>query len=348
MKALNALHGSRVLGPAIAGVLLLVPLVTNGYSQYVVNLVLINVIAGIGLNLLLGYAGQFAFASAALMGIGAYTTGLLATRVGLPYWACLPLSGVVAALLGAAAALPAMRMSRVYLALVTFAFAELVVWVLLNWKALTFGSDGISIPAPSLFGWKIRGEKAVFYLILACAAAMVLLAGRVLQSPVGRSFVALRESELVAQANGINVARTKTLVFALSAFFAGIAGSLYAVALGFIVPQSFGLSQLIVQFSIVALGGVGSLSGAVVGAVLLTSLPELLRELQGVQEIIYGLVLVTVVIFLPDGIAGALKQARLLPREVLVRDWRRLIRPAAAPALPADRPADGSTPEVAR
>jgi branched-chain amino acid transport system permease protein len=311
-------------GPILCLGLLLVPLVTNGYTQYVVNFVLINVIAGIGLNLLLGYAGQFAFASAALMGIGAYATGLLSARFGLSFWICLPLSGIIAAAIGAAAALPAMRMSRVYLALVTFAFAELIIWVLLNWKIVTFGSDGVNIPAPEFFGWRIRGDKNVFYLILVCTVIMYWLARRILQSAIGRAFVALGENELVAQCNGINIARTKTLAFALSAFYAGIAGSLYAVALGFIVPQSFNLSQLIVQFSIVALGGLMSLFGSVIGAVLLTALPELLRELQSVQEIIYGVVLVAVVIFMPKGLAGALKMIGVLPREILASNWRKL------------------------
>jgi branched-chain amino acid transport system permease protein len=308
--------------PVLCVALLFVPLVTSGYTQYVVNLMLINVIAGIGLNLLLGYAGQFAFASAALMGIGAYTTGVLAGRLGVPFWVCLPLSGLIAAAIGAAAALPAMRMSRVYLALVTFAFAELIVWVLLNWKFVTLGSDGINVSAPSLFGWRIRGDKNVFYLILFCTAIMYWVAHRIIQSPIGRAFVALSENELVAQCNGINIARTKLLAFGIAAFYAGVAGSLFAVALGFIVPQSFGLAQLIVQFSIVALGGLGSLFGAVIGAVLLTALPEFLRELQSVQEIIYGAVLVAVIIVMPKGMAGALKTIGVLPREILARHWR--------------------------
>lgn len=319
-----------IFAPTLLLAMVFVPFTGNSYTQYIINLVLVNVIAGIGLNLLLGYAGQFAFASAALMGIGAYVTGLLGARFGISFWICLPLSGIVAAAIGAAAALPAMRMSRVYLALVTFAFAELIVWVLLNWKIVTFGSDGVTVPAPTFFGWKIRGDKSVFYLVLVCTVVMYWLAHRIVQSPIGRAFVALGENELVAQSNGINIARTKTIAFALSAFYAGVAGSLYAVTLGFIVPQSFGLSQLIVQFSIVALGGLMSLFGAVIGALLLTALPELLRELQSVQEMIYGVVLVAVVIFMPKGIAGALKTMGILPRELLVRNWRNL-PPASQP-----------------
>jgi branched-chain amino acid transport system permease protein len=313
-------------GPVLCVLLLFVPLLTNGYTQYVVNLILIYVIAGLGLNLLLGYAGQFAFASAALMGVGAYTTALLAARFGLSFWLCLPLSGVAAMIIGSVAALPAMRMSRVYLALVTFAFAELIVWVLLNWKQVTYGSDGVNVAAPYFLTWRIKGDQRVFYVLLACTVLMYWLAARIINSRLGRAFVVLGENELVAQCNGINIAWIKTLAFALSAFYAGIAGALYALTVGFVVPQSFGLFQLIIQFSIVALGGLMSLYGVVIGAIVLTALPELLRDLQSVQEMIYGLVLVTGVVFMPRGIAGALKQAGVLPREVLAHGWRAFSR----------------------
>ena len=314
----------RAFGPSLCVLLLLAPLVTDSYTQYILNLVLIYVIVGIGLNFLLGFAGQFAFAHAALMGIGAYTTGLLSSRVGVPFWVCLPLSGFVAAAIGSAGALPAMRMKRVYLALVTLAFAELIVWILLNWKTVTLGTDGVSIAAPTFFGWRVHGDKSVFYVVLPCTIVMYALARRILESRIGRAFMVIRENEIVAQCNGINIAATKTIVFALSAFYAGIAGSLYALTLGFIVPESFGLAQLVLHFSIVVLGGLLSLYGAVIGAVLLTTLPEVLRDVQAVQEIIYGIVLMAVVVFMPQGIAGVLQRLGVLPREVLARNWRAL------------------------
>jgi branched-chain amino acid transport system permease protein len=195
---------------------------------------------------------------------------------------------------------------------------------LLNWKQVTYGSDGVNVAAPYFFAWRIKGDKSVFYVLLVCTVVMYWLAHRVVNSRIGRAFVALGDNELVAQCNGINIVRFKILVFALSAFYAGIAGSLYALTIGFVVPQSFGLFQLIIQFSIVALGGLMSLYGAVLGAILLTTLPELLRDLQSVQELIYGLVLVAVVVFMPQGIAGALKKIGVLPREVLAHGWRTL------------------------
>lgn len=318
----------RLFPFALLGTLLAASFVMDSYLQYVLNLVLIYVIVGIGLNFLLGFAGQFAFAHAALMGIGAYTAALLTTRLGVSFWLALPLAGVVSAAMGAVGALPAMRMRRVYLALVTLAFAQLVVWVLVNWNAVTLGTDGVDLRAPYFFGRRMRGDRNTFYIILPVAAAMYWLARRVLESHLGRAFMAIRENEIVARSNGVSVARTKTLVFALSAFYAGIGGGLYALALGFIVPDSFGLGQLTLHFSIVVLGGMLSLYGAVIGAVVLTTLPELLRDLQALQEIIYGLVLMVVILVMPQGIAGSLKRFGLLPREVLARNWRRWERRA--------------------
>lgn len=328
----------RLGGPLLAVALLFVPLLTDNYTQYVVNLILVYVIIGIGLNFLLGYAGQFAFAHSALMGVGAYTTALLTYRVGLSYWIALPASGVVAMLIGSLGALPAMRMKRVYLALVTLAFAELIQWVLIHWKDVTLGTDGIGVREPSLFGWEIRGDTSVFYLILAVTALLYVLARRIVESKIGRSFVAIRENEIVAQCNGIDIALTKGIVFALSAFYAGIGGSLYALTLGYIVPDGFGLFQLVIHFSVVVIGGLLSLFGSVIGAVILTTLPELLRGFQALQEIIYGLLLMGFIVFMPTGMAGVLKRWRLLPEEVMSRGWRRLRQPDAA----APRDGDGA------
>jgi branched-chain amino acid transport system permease protein len=296
------------------------------YTQYIMNLILIYVVIGLGLNFLLGYAGQFAFAHAALMGVGAYTTALLTARTGLSFWICLPLSGLTAAALGAVVAIPALRMKRVYLALVTLAFSQLVVWVLVNWHAVTLGTDGVSIPAPHFFGWRIHGDRSVFYVVLACTVLLYWIARRLMQSRFGRALVTIRENEIVARCNGIDVTHFKLAVFTLSAFYAGIGGALYALTLGYIVPDAFGLAQITLHFSIVVLGGLLSLYGAVIGAVLVTLLPELLRDFEAIQELVYGLVLMVVILIAPEGLAGWMKRFGLLPREVMARNWRRLVR----------------------
>lgn len=306
--------------------LLIVPFFTDRYVQYVLNLIMIYVIVGIGLNFLLGYAGQFAFAHAALMGIGAYACALLMSRLAVPFWIALPLAGIVATLVGSLVALPAMRMKRVYLALVTLAFAELIQWILIHWKAVTLGTDGVSLPPTQVFGFKLAGDHPMAYLILFVTVVMYVLGQRIVTSRFGRALVALRENEIVAQCSGINIARTKLLVFALSSFYAGIGGGLFALALGFIVPDGFGLFQLVVHFSMVVIGGLISMYGSVIGAVVLTALPELLRDFQWLQEIIYGFTLVIFILFMPYGIAGLGKKAGILPREILVRGWQDLER----------------------
>jgi branched-chain amino acid transport system permease protein len=320
----SALH--RWFAPVFLTLLLFLPLITDRYVQYIVNLVLVYVIVGIGLNLLLGYAGQFAFAHAALMGIGAYTAALLMFRLGVSFWIALPAAGVVATVIGSLGALPALRMKRVYLALVTLAFAELIQWVMIHWKWLTLGTDGVKVAAPEFFGMSLKGDHRMFYLLLAVTVLLYIVGKRIVESRIGRSFVAIRENEIVAQCNGINIAYTKGLVFGLSAFYAGIGGALFAVTLGFIVPEGFGMFQLVIHFSIVVIGGLISMYGSVLGAVVLTTLPELLRGFQSVQEMIFGILLIIFVIFMPAGLAGLGKRKGILPDEILSRNWRKLAR----------------------
>ncbi len=306
-------------GFVILAALIALPFTTNPYAQYIVNLALVNVVITIGLNILLGYAGQFAFAHAALMGIGAYTTALLGYWLNLSFWIALPVSGVVAMLIGSLGAFPAMRIKSVYLALVTLAFAEFTVWVLTHWKTLTLGTDGVSVEPPSLFGHLVAGDTNVYYVLLAITTVLYLAARLIVTSRLGRAMVAVRENEIVAQCSGIDVPRTKALAFAISAFYAGIGGAMFALTLGFIVPDGFGTPQVVIQFSMVAIGGFASLFGSIIGAVVLTGLPEMLRDFQALQEIIYGVMLVVFVLLMPKGIAGLAKRVGLLPEELLVR-----------------------------
>lgn len=307
-----------------------VPAFADGYLQYLVNLVLVYAVIGIGLNMLLGYAGQFAFAHAAFMGIGAYAACILTSRLGLSYWLALPAAGAITTLIGALAALPALRMKRVYLALATLAFAELIVWILIHWKDVTQGTNGISIEHPFFFGIELRKDAQVFWVIYGTFLVMALAAWRILHSRIGRAFVAIKESELVARCNGISVARTKAVAFCLSAFYAGIGGALFALSLGFISPENFGLNQIALHFSIVVIGGLASLPGAVIGAAVVILLPEVLRAVQGYEELVYGVTLMLFILFMPGGIASLLRRLRILPPEVLAAPPRAPARDRAA------------------
>lgn len=318
MKAL--LH--RAYWPLLFVLLCGVPYLTDGYSQYIVNLVLVYVVVAIGLNFIIGYAGLFAFSNAAFMALGAYFTVLLASRLGVHYFLALPIAGLATGLVGCAVGVPALRVSGLYLAMVTMAFGELVQWTLIHWKSVSGGVDGLTVRAPVLLGMSFRSDGAVFYAGLVVTFVMILLARAILASGLGRAFVAVRESEILARCNGIDVAFVKTAAFGLSAFYAGIGGALMALTLHYISPGGFGIGQTILHFCIIVIGGIGSLAGSIIGALLLTALPELLRETQSLQEIAYGVLLVVFMIFAPRGIAGLLRDVGLLPREILVRNWR--------------------------
>jgi branched-chain amino acid transport system permease protein len=292
---------------ALAGLALLVlPPLANPYILYVANIALIYVILAVGLNLLLGYAGQFAFANAALFGIGAYATGLLQVRLGLPFWVAFPAAVVITTLIGLVVALPALRLSGLYLALVTLAFAQFTQWLMLNWERVTFGAGGFKVP-PLTFG-SLHPALGLYYLSLLLSGLLVAGAWNTVRSGIGRALVAVRDSEVAAEALAIDLARYKTIAFSISALYAGVAGGLYSAILSFVAPEGFDLFQMVVQFSMVVVGGLGSVWGSVLGAGLLVGLQEALRAFKGGQEIAFGLVLMTCIVFLPDGIISLVKR----------------------------------------
>lgn len=308
---------------ALAGVALVVlPALANPYLLYVTNIALIYVILAVGLNLLLGYAGQFAFANAALFGIGAYATGLLQVKLGLPFWVAFPGAVLFTTLIGLVVALPALRLSGLYLALVTLAFAQLTQWLMLNWERVTFGAGGFKVP-PLTFG-RLSPALGLYYLTLLLAGLLVAGAWNTVRSGVGRALVAVRDSEVAAEALAIDLARYKAIAFSMSALYAGVAGGLYSAALSFVAPEGFDLFQMVVQFSMVVVGGLGSVWGSALGAGLLVGLQEALRAFKGGQEIAFGLLLMACIVFLPDGIISLVKRR--------ARGWE---EPLRAPDRPA-------------
>ncbi len=301
-----ALAGRRNV-VALAGLALLVlPALANPYILYVANIALIYVILAVGLNLLLGYAGQFAFANAALFGIGAYATGLFQVKLGLPFWIAFPGAVLFTTLVGLVVALPALRLSGLYLALVTLAFAQLTQWLMLNWERVTFGAGGFKVP-PLTFG-RLSPALGLYYLTFLLAGLLVAGAWNTVRSGIGRALVAVRDSEVAAEALAIHLARYKAIAFSMSALYAGVAGGLYSAVLSFVAPEGFDLFQIVVQFSMVVVGGLGSVWGSVLGAGLLVGLQEALRAFKGGQEIAFGLLLMACIVFLPDGIISLVKR----------------------------------------
>lgn len=301
------------LGPrtVIAGLLVvfaIVPGITNPYYVYAANLALIYILLAIGLNLILGYAGQMAFASAALFGIGAYATGLLRLDFGVPFWLAVPIGTAITVAAGVLIALPALRLRGLYLALATVAFAQFAVWIFVHWDKLTHGSSGFVMDPVQFDLLSASPTVGVYYLSLGITVVMVVLARNVLRSRVGRAFVAIRESEHAAGAVGIGLTKYKILAYGLSAFYAGVAGGLFAGLVGAIVPDQFNLLEVVLQLCMVFFGGIGSLMGSILGAVLLVWMREFMRGLQEFQEIGLGVLLLFVLLFFPGGLTDLLKR----------------------------------------
>ena len=330
---MRLVSGNRQFLVLLFLLLAIVPWIANPYILYVSNLALLYIILSLGLNILVGYAGQFALANAAMFGIGAYGTGLLQVRLGMPYFLAAPGGATLAMAIGTVIAFPALRLSGVYLGLSTLAFAMFSQWVLLHWNSVTYGGGGFPVPHLDLSPIPIGTDLGVYYLSWLVTAVLVALSWSLVRSRIGRSFVAIRDGEIAAQSLGIDLLRYKALAFAISGFYAGIAGALYAPLLGYISPESFDLFQMIIQKSMIVVGGMGSIIGSVIGAVVMVTVLELLREFKSTQEIVFGGILIAFVLFRPHGIATLLQKLPGWQEPLSSFDPKRYTVPAA-PAMP--------------
>jgi branched-chain amino acid transport system permease protein len=308
--------------PLWLGVLIvaaLPPFFVNDYVQYILNTILVYAVVTVGFNIVLGYAGQLAFANAAFFGVGAYATAISLGRWGWPLLLALPFAALVTGLVGLVVSLPALRLRAYYLAIVTLAFGELLRWGYIHADWLTLGSSGLPVPTASLFGISLASDRARYWLFLGLTVLVLWGSANLLRSRFGRAIVATRDNEAAASAMGISPALAKIGAFAWSGCIVGISGGMFALLLGRIDPESFDLSQLLLHFTLVMIGGLGSLIGSVAGAILLTAAPELLRDIPGLEEIVFSLLLIFVLLFLPKGIAGLLSRIPML-RERLYMD----------------------------
>lgn len=290
-------------GIVLFALLLVVPMIgANRFYLYIFNIMMIYVIVTVGLNLVMGYAGQLVFANAAIFGIGAYGTGLLEKHFGLPYWLCLPAGALSACLIGLLLVLPALRLSGIHLALATLAFAQCTLWVMMHWTPVTFGAGGFTLPALDFKPLPVSAEIGMYYLAWILCVILVLAARNIVRSRVGRAFVAIRDDEISAQSLGIDLFRYKAIAFAVSSFYAGVAGGLFAGTLRFVGPESFDLHQMILQLVAVVLGGVGSLAGSVIGGVMIVVILEITKALKASIEVVFGGLLLFFVLFASGGI----------------------------------------------
>jgi len=284
------------------------PQVLPQYFLFLGNILMMYAVLALGLDVLLGWAGQFAFAHVAFFGIGTYTTALLQARLGVPFIIGMPLGAALAGLIGLLIGFPATRLRTVYLALATFAFAEAAQWVFNAWDKLTGGPDGLRISAPSVLGYATGTDPTAFPVMAVILALMIVATMYLTTSKLGRAMCAVRESEHVASASGIDVRTTKVAAFAISAAYAGVAGGMFTLFQSFVNPEVFSFGQIVLLLSMIVVGGLGSIPGALIGVGLLGLLPEILRttmrEFLVWQEFGYGVILVLVIMFMPRGIWG--------------------------------------------
>jgi branched-chain amino acid transport system permease protein len=286
-------------------VLAAVPLFGSGYIVYIANLLLVFVVLCLGLHIVIGETGQFALAHAAFYGIGIYTAALVGNAYALPFPLPVLAGGLVAGVIGVVLGAAALRMRDIYLALATFAFGEAMQWVFLNWTVVTGGPNGLSISPATFFGIAIVNDKEAYPFVAALAVLMVAVTLVISRSRLGRSFRAVRDSEIAAMAMGVPVRRTKVTAFALSAVLAGVAGGMFATFSTFIHPDSLGFQTTILVLTMIVVGGLGSIFGAVSGAIFFGLVSELLRQAPQFQEIIYGLILMVFMMYAPRGLFAA-------------------------------------------
>ncbi|OUM84624.1 MAG: inner-membrane translocator [Bacillus thermozeamaize] len=274
-----------------------------GKSNYYMTLfamMCIYAIAAMALNLLTGFGGQVSVGHAGFLAVGGYAAAILSTKVGMPFILALLLAGVVTGLIGLLIGLPAVRLRGHFLAVATLGFGLSIPQIALNWDDLTGGYSGIFVNKPVLFDTEFK----FYYVVVVSIVLITWIIYNILRSALGRAFVAIRESEVAAQAMGIHVAFYKTVMFVISAFFTGLAGGLYGYWVGFISPNDFTATTSFMLLAMIVVGGLASLPGAILGAVLFTLIPHFTSQFVGVTNLVIGLAMALIILFRPQGLVS--------------------------------------------
>ncbi|HZG70089.1 MAG TPA: branched-chain amino acid ABC transporter permease, partial [Chondromyces sp.] len=262
---------------------ILLAVFTSGTSSiiYTGTLILIYVIITMGLNVLVGYGGQVSIGHASFLAIGAYASAILTLTYGLPFWMALPLAGIFTSIIGFVVGLPAVKLSGHFLGVATLGFGVAVPELLLKWDVVTGGFSGLFPERPVLFGYVFDTDVKMYFLVLVITILVTIGINNLIKGRIGRAFIAIRESEVAATSIGINVPLYKTLMFSISAFYTGIAGSLYAHFINFISPHDFNLTISFTVLAMVVLGGLASKTGPIIGAIILTLIPQYTDHIAG-------------------------------------------------------------------
>jgi len=285
--------------------LFVMPLFAQDYFLDVAVLVGIYVILALGLNVVVGFTGLLNLGFVAFYALGAYSYALLNTRLGFGFWTALPFSVGLSAIAGFLLAVPALRLRGDYLAIVTLGFGEITRLILNNWDSLTMGPNGISgISAPGIFSLSFGKLSYFYYLVLFFVLITFFITKRVYSSKIGRAWVAIREDEIASSIIGINTTMYKLYAFAFGAFWAGLAGAVFAGKMQFVSPESFTFMESVLILCMVIIGGLGSIPGVILGAFILVLLPEMLREIQLYRMLALGAGLVLLMVFRPQGLFG--------------------------------------------
>jgi branched-chain amino acid transport system permease protein len=305
----------KVYVPVLMGIsvfTIVFPFLFSSYQVSIMITALTYVMLGLGLNIVVGLAGLLDLGYVAFYAVGAYSYALLHVHFGVGFWMALPIGAGLGALFGMILGYPVLRLRGDYLAIVTLGFGEIIRLVLENWNAFSFGPSGIAnIPRPGFFGIKFSLSQATIYLyfiMIGLTLFTIFVVNRLQNSRIGRAWIALREDEIACQAMGIDKTKTKLTAFALGATWAGMAGVVFAAKTTFINPASFTIWESIMILCVVVLGGMGSVVGVILGALVLILLPEYLRAFSQYRMLIFGVALVLMMVFRPGGIISNVRR----------------------------------------
>ncbi len=300
---------TRALLGILLAALVALPWVAPDHAVFLGTLIALYSIGVMGQNLLIGYTGQISFGQAGFLAIGAFAFGHM-RGWGAPFLVALAGAGGVAALAGVVVGFPSLRLKGPYLSIATLGFGVAVYQVFVNWEVLSGGRSGLSIArlTPML---GLTGTQTVYYTYVLLLAVFTLATYNIVSSYVGRAFVAIRDSDIAAEVHGVNLTRYKLLAFAISSFYAGVHGALYAQVLGHIEPQIFNIGESLTLFVAVIIGGVASIEGSILGAAFVLLVPKVFSEFREMVPIVYGATILIVLIFEPRGLFGRWLKARL-------------------------------------
>jgi branched-chain amino acid transport system permease protein len=324
-EALFSTAVQRAWYAVLAMALLAFPFLASSYWLFLGCLVAINIVATMGLMILTGFTGLVSLGHAAFMGVGAYAAGWLSNALGLPFWLTIPLGGLAAAGAGVVFGVPSLRVKGLYLALTTIAASFILQFVFFNWASITGGSRGLNVAPAALLGTRLATPFELYWIIIPIAVGGVWWAANLFRTRVGRAFIAIRDRDISAEIIGVPLFRYKLMSFALASFYAGVAGALWLYFFRVVTPESFRLVESIFFIAAIIVGGMGTILGAILGAVFMTLVPEVLKLsvsalepyhpgvvqlLSPVRTIVFGTLIVGFLVFEPYGLAEIWRRVR--------------------------------------